>query len=71
MAQRNDCPNPKCRRRTFHVTPTGRECSACGHTMYVRPDNTGRGQQCNHCGNFQVFSHQGERWCRNCAAYYS
>ena len=71
MAQKNDCP--KCRRRTFHVTPTGRECSVseCGHTMLVRPDNTGRGQQCNHCGNFQVFSHQGERWCRNCAAYYS
>lgn len=69
MAQQNDCPN--CDRRTFKTTPTGRKCTHCRYEMYIPPDHTGRGDQCNHCRKWQVFPHSGERWCRGCGAYYS
>lgn len=59
---------PKCGKRTFHRSLTGRECSNCGYKMIV-PANAGKGgkgTRCSNCGKMQVFNGK----CRGCGAYY-
>ena len=61
------CPN--CGEQTFFLTPTGRECSKCGHTMKL-PANDGKGglgKKCSNCGERKVFNNT----CRGCGATYS
>ena len=60
---------PSCGEQTFFVTPTGRKCSRCDHTMTV-PANGGKGGQgrkCSNCGEMKVFNNT----CRECGAQYS
>jgi hypothetical protein len=70
MTQRNDCP--ECGNRTFHQTPTGRQCSRCGiiDDDINIPQNK-KSTQCRNCGRKMVFENQGVRSCRNCGAQYS
>lgn len=60
---------PSCGEQTFFVTPTGRQCSRCDHTMTV-PANGGKGGQgrkCSNCGERKVFNST----CRDCGAQYA
>ena len=59
---------PKCGKATFFQTPTGRECSKCGHKMIV-PSNNGKGGQgkyCYNCGKNTVFNSK----CTSCGTIY-
>lgn len=61
------CPN--CGEQTFHLTPTGRKCSRCGHTMTLPPlgGKGGKGGKCSNCKRNTVFNNK----CRECGATYS
>lgn len=62
------CPN--CSKPTFFKTGTGRQCTQCGYTMKVPPNNGvgGKGSVCSNCGKFTVFNGK----CTKCSAeYYS
>lgn len=59
---------PQCGEQTFFQTPTGRECTKCGHSMTV-PANEGKGGKgstCSNCGEGKVFNNV----CRGCGAKY-
>lgn len=57
---------PKCGRPTFFSTPKGKQCSQCGHSMYVPPNNGkgGKGKKCMNCGKMTMFNGK----CTNCGA---
>jgi DNA-directed RNA polymerase subunit RPC12/RpoP len=59
---------PSCGEQTFFTTPTGRQCTRCGHEM-ILPANKGKGGRgvlCSHCGENKVFGGT----CRGCGAKY-
>lgn len=49
------CPNPQCRKNTFHVNGNHGECSSCGIKAIV-PVGSGRGIYCPFCGKYTVFN---------------
>lgn len=59
---------PECGKQTFFKTATGRECSKCGCTMKVPPNNgkSGKGKLCANCDNYTVFNGK----CTKCGAEY-
>lgn len=59
---------PKCRKKTFFQTGTGRKCTNCGFEMKVPPNGGkgGPGQRCSNCGRLTVFNGK----CSHCGATY-
>ncbi len=60
---------PGCGKQTFFETPNGRECSQCGQTMTLPPNEGkgGRGTKCSNCSKYKVRNGR----CGGCGAKYS
>ena len=60
------CPN--CGELTFFGNDAKRECSECGYTMTVPPNDGkgGKGTKCSSCNKQTVFNGK----CSNCGAIY-